>query len=67
MLKRDHAPNFPLKHAQKDMRLALELGNSVGLELATSAAANEEYIKVLDEHGNKDFSAIYEQSTKKRT
>ena len=29
MLKGDHAPNFPLKHAQKDMRFALQLGDQV--------------------------------------
>jgi glyoxylate/succinic semialdehyde reductase len=65
MAKRDYAPNFPLKHAQKDMRLALEMGAELGLPLPTTAAANEEFVKALDEHGDEDFSAVYEQSTKK--
>ena len=31
MEKKDYSPNFPLKHAQKDMRFALGLGDKVGL------------------------------------
>lgn len=31
MNKKDYAVNFPLKHAQKDMRFALALGDKVGL------------------------------------
>ena len=40
MLAGDHAPNFPLKHAQKDMRFALALGDQVGTALPLAAAAN---------------------------
>ena len=29
MFAGDHVPNFPLKHAQKDMRLACALGRQV--------------------------------------
>lgn len=29
MDKKDYSPNFPLKHAQKDMRFALGLGDKV--------------------------------------
>lgn len=65
MVGRDYAPNFPLKHAQKDMRLALEMGSSLGLALPTSAAANGEYEQVLEVLGDQDFSAVYEQSSKK--
>lgn len=36
MLAGDHAPNFPLKHAEKDMRLACELGSSVGVKVANA-------------------------------
>mmetsp|Transcript_14707 Transcript_14707/g.24389 ORF Transcript_14707/g.24389 Transcript_14707/m.24389 type:complete len:293 (-) Transcript_14707:1744-2622(-) len=65
MASREYAPNFPLKHAQKDMRLALEMGKELGLSLPTTKAANEEYLKALDAHGDEDFSAVYEQSSKK--
>jgi len=37
---------FPLKHQQKDMRLALELAHQNGQELPTSAAANHLYEQV---------------------
>lgn len=33
MNKKDYSPNFPLKHAQKDMRFALGLGDKVTLTL----------------------------------
>lgn len=33
MEKKDYSPNFPLKHAQKDMRFALGLGDKVGLSV----------------------------------
>ena len=53
------APHFPLKHAQKDMKLALELAESVGVSLPVVSAANEQYLKVLEEHGDEDFSAVH--------
>ena len=37
-----YPPAFPLKHAQKDMKLALLLADDVGVGLPTSAAANEQ-------------------------
>lgn len=37
-----YPPAFPLKHAQKDMKLALLLADECGLGLPTSAAANEQ-------------------------
>ena len=39
MLQGDHAPNFPLQHAHKDMRLAVAAGETVGLGMPVSAAA----------------------------
>lgn len=50
--------HFPLKHQQKDMRLALELAEQVGVSLPVSAAANREYEKVLPSRGEEDFSAV---------
>ena len=40
MLAGDHAPNFPLKHAEKDMRLACELGSKSGVKLPVAATAD---------------------------
>ena len=59
MINGDYAPNFPLKHQQKDMRFALELASQLGVSLPTSDAANNEYLKVMDKAGDEDFSAIY--------
>ena len=41
---------FPLKHQQKDMRLALELAHQHGQHLPTAAAANGLYEQVRREH-----------------
>ncbi|XP_062024859.1 glyoxylate/succinic semialdehyde reductase 2, chloroplastic [Rosa rugosa] len=52
---------FPLKHQQKDMRLALGLAESVSQSTPIAAAANELY-KVAKSHGlsDEDFSAVIE-------
>ncbi|XP_050381484.1 glyoxylate/succinic semialdehyde reductase 2, chloroplastic [Argentina anserina] len=52
---------FPLKHQQKDMRLALGLAESVSQSTPLAAAANELY-KVAKSHGlsDEDFSAVIE-------
>jgi 3-hydroxyisobutyrate dehydrogenase-like beta-hydroxyacid dehydrogenase len=51
---------FPLKHMQKDMRLAVALGDSVGQPLFSAATANELFKKAktlgLDDQ---DFSAVF--------
>ena len=60
MLAGDHAPNFPLKHAQKDMRFALQLGDQVSTSLPLAAAANAAYIAQRADHGDDDFSAVFE-------
>jgi hypothetical protein len=36
----DHTPNFPLKHAQKDLAFSLTLAQQLGVEAKTAAAAN---------------------------
>ncbi len=46
MAARTYAPAFPLKHQQKDMRLAIALGDNLGQPLPTAAAANELYKQV---------------------
>jgi 2-hydroxy-3-oxopropionate reductase len=51
---------FPLKHMQKDMRLAVSLGDRCGQPLHCAAAANESFkrAKVMG-LGDEDFSALY--------
>jgi len=50
---------FPLKHMQKDMRLALLLGDEYGQPLFTAGAANHLYIKTREMGGaDEDFSAV---------
>jgi glyoxylate/succinic semialdehyde reductase len=50
---------FPLKHMQKDLRLALQLAEEVGQPLFVTATINELYKKALTENlGDADFAAI---------
>ena len=61
MLARTYEPaQFPLQHAQKDMRLALALGDTVSQPLVMSAAANEMFKAARIDYGIQDFAAIYE-------
>lgn len=48
-----------MKHAQKDMRLALELAANAGVTLPVTEIANEQYKKGLATHGDDDFSAVH--------
>uniref|UniRef100_A0A7S2V669 6-phosphogluconate dehydrogenase NADP-binding domain-containing protein n=1 Tax=Fibrocapsa japonica TaxID=94617 RepID=A0A7S2V669_9STRA len=59
MIKGAYPANFPLKHAQKDMRFALKLGDELGAPLPAAAAANEEYIRARV-HADDDFAAVME-------
>ncbi len=50
---------FPLKHMQKDLRLALQLAEDAGLPLFTTATVNELFKKALAAGlGDSDFAAI---------
>ncbi|XP_078433983.1 glyoxylate reductase 1 [Wolffia australiana] len=61
MMSSNHAPNFPLKHQQKDMRLALALGDELAVPMPVAAAANESFKKARSLGlGDEDFSAVYE-------
>merc|ERR1719323_1320297 len=67
LLEGDYAPNFPLKHQQKDVRLAVALGDAVGQPLPVAAAANETLkagIAVGKE--DEDFSAVFEAVKRRR-
>lgn len=54
------AAAFPLKHAQKDMRLALLLGDELGHGMPTVAASNEVFKKARQKGlGDNDFSSVF--------
>ncbi|XVF25128.1 hypothetical protein REPUB_Repub13aG0187100 [Reevesia pubescens] len=61
MVKSHYPTAFPLKHQQKDLRLALGLAESVCQSTPIAAAANELY-KVAKSYGlsDEDFSAVIE-------
>lgn len=65
MINGNYAAHFPLKHAQKDMKLALDLASQNSLKLPTTEAANEQFKTVLDSCGNEDFCAIHKADMKK--
>ena len=46
MAENQFPTQFPLKHQQKDMRLALALAKNKGVTLPTANTANENYKKV---------------------
>jgi len=59
MARNDFSTAFPLKHMQKDMRLALLMGDSCSQPLNTSSAANTAYIKARQNgYSEEDFSAV---------
>jgi 3-hydroxyisobutyrate dehydrogenase-like beta-hydroxyacid dehydrogenase len=71
MILKDHAPNFPLKHAHKDMALASEMAKRAGVEYSVMdqaeklfrAARDDADLNVADE----DFSAVFETIHKEST
>ncbi len=46
LLKREYAPSFPLRLMHKDLGLALDLANQIGVALPATAAAREIYSAV---------------------
>mmetsp|Transcript_17466 Transcript_17466/g.28252 ORF Transcript_17466/g.28252 Transcript_17466/m.28252 type:complete len:317 (-) Transcript_17466:122-1072(-) len=71
MIVKDHAPNFPLKHAHKDMALACDMAKETGVEYSVMESAEKLFrgarddaeLKVADE----DFSAVFEKIHKEST
>jgi len=56
----EFTPAFPLKHMQKDLRLALALGDILGQSLHSAAAANESFIRARAVGlGDEDFCAVF--------
>lgn len=61
MLEGKYAPAFPLKHQQKDVRLAISLGDQLGQPLPVAAAANESLKAARAAgYGDDDMSKVYE-------
>ncbi|KAG9349835.1 hypothetical protein JZ751_026188 [Albula glossodonta] len=60
ILQGNFKPDYYLKHIQKDLRLAISMGDSVNHPTPVAAAANEVYkrAKALDQSDN-DMSAVY--------
>lgn len=71
MIVKDHAPNFPLKHAHKDMALACAMAKAANVEYSVMETAEKLFrgaredldLNVADE----DFSAIFEKIHKEST
>ena len=68
MLAGDHAPNFPLQHAEKDMRLAVGLAASSGLALPLASAGQQAMKRAMDDDGlgEQDFSSVFESVKKQK-
>lgn len=59
MLKGDYKPSFPLRLMHKDLGLALDLANQLGVALPATAAAREVYNAVKGEtKEDLDYSAV---------
>ncbi|GMH83215.1 hypothetical protein TrVE_jg3763 [Triparma verrucosa] len=60
----DHATNFPLKHAHKDMLLAKDLAAKTGVEYKTNNMAESIFKRARESDlqlADLDFSAVFEQ------
>ncbi|KAH9554703.1 hypothetical protein CY35_08G076600 [Sphagnum magellanicum] len=61
MVKGSYPPAFPLKHQQKDLRLALAMAEDVAQPTPVAASVNDIYKRAKAEGlGDQDFSAIIE-------
>ena len=60
VLKGDLSPGFMIDLALKDLRLALDLGQAVGLGLDTGRTAEQAYVEATEAgHGRHDWTALY--------
>jgi 3-hydroxyisobutyrate dehydrogenase-like beta-hydroxyacid dehydrogenase len=60
MLSGDYKPSFPLRLMHKDLSLALELGNQLGVPLPATAAAREIYNSVQgSSRDDLDYAAVF--------
>ena len=60
LLKENYSTSFPLKHMQKDIRLAVALGDQLKQPLPTAAAANETFKQAIKAgFADEDIVAAY--------
>jgi 3-hydroxyisobutyrate dehydrogenase/2-hydroxy-3-oxopropionate reductase len=60
LLAENYTTSFPLKHMQKDLRLALALSEELGQTLHTASATNEVFKRaLLAGHGDDDIGAAH--------
>jgi len=65
MVVKDHAPNFPLKHAHKDMALACDMAKAANVEYSVMESAEKLFRGAREDSdlnvADLDFSAVYEK------
>lgn len=65
MIVKDHDPNFPLKHAHKDMALASDMAKKAGVEFTVMDQAEKLFRKAREDTelnvADQDFSAVFEK------
>jgi 3-hydroxyisobutyrate dehydrogenase-like beta-hydroxyacid dehydrogenase len=60
LLNKNFPVSFPLKHMQKDLRLAVSLGDQLGQPLPSAATSNETFKLAMKEgYADHDFSAVF--------
>jgi len=60
LLHENYSTSFPLKHMQKDMRLAIALGDQLEQPLPTAAIANEAFKQAIKTgYAEEDIAAVY--------
>jgi len=60
LLRGDATTSFPLKHMQKDLRLAVALSEQLGQSLQGGSTANEIFKRAnIAGHGDADIAAVY--------
>lgn len=60
LLNENYTTSFPLKHMQKDMRLAVALGDQLEQPLPSAAIANEAFKQAIKAgFANEDIAAVY--------
>ncbi len=61
VLKGEFPTSFPLKHMQKDLRLAVALGDELAQPLPCAAAVNETFKRARAAgHSEEDFAAVFQ-------
>jgi 3-hydroxyisobutyrate dehydrogenase len=66
LMERAFTPGFPLKHAYKDMRLAVDTGKAAGIPSPVTQAARDMYGMAWDKgFGDRDMSAVIRALTDK--